>query len=266
MGTCSLKLTVITAGVSLILFSIAFTPAHAAVTVNGSPAPDPYTLSSGSVGSVVATASSEVNITGGTADDVTMNNSSQFTATSGGVNFQTVLNNSAVGNITGGTFGSIATNDNAVLSFGGSASVNNDMAAQGSGVVNISGGNLFFFVFANGSATMNFSGGNMTNQVFYNDSSTGSITGGSFSDTLTAQGGTVTVAGSGFTLDGSPVSGTLTDTNGSFFGTLQNGGAIDVFLDVFDGGSVILVPEPSAGMLALLGVAITAVRSRRRRG
>ena len=75
----------------------------------------------------------------------------------------------------------------------------------------------------------------------------------------------VSVLGSGFTLDGSPVSGTLSGANGNLVGTLQNGDTLDVSLDVFQNGDLVLgVPEPAtAGLLVMAGLLILGRRQHR---
>ena len=240
---------------SCLLFSLLFFTEHTAfglVTIDGSPASDPLNIG-GSVGSVVATLSSEVNLLGGTASNVTMNDSSSFTATSGAVSFQSTLNNSAVGDISGGTFTNIATNDTANLTIGGTAFVNGDLGVQGSSTVNVTGGTPGLFMFANDFGTMNILGGDM-GMIFYNNNSVGTISGGFGWDTMSVDNNAaVSVLGSGFTLNGSPVSGTLSNTSGSLQGTLQNGDTIDVFLDVFGNGTVQLgaIPEPTSAALVL---------------
>ena len=240
------------------------TTSMAAVTIDGMPAADPLDIV-GSVGSVDATLNSEVNLVGGTADNVTMNDSTDFTATSGAVNFQTTLNDSSSGDISGGTFLNIATNDTASLTIGGTATVNGDLGIQGSSIANITGGTPGLFMFANDAATMNILGGDM-GMIFYNNSSTGTISGGVSWDSMSVgNDADVSVIGTGFTLNGSPVSGDLTNTSGDLVGTLQNGDTISVSLDVFSNGVVRLAPEPgAAGLMALAGLICAARRGWRR--
>ncbi len=228
--------------------------ANASITDNGVPTADPLTLAGGNTaGSVIANASSEVNLSGGSANNITMDDSSVFNATSGTVVFQTTLNDTSQGDITGGAFKFVAANDSAVLTIGGTVTISNDLGAQGSSTVNVTGGTLGPFTFANNTATLNLLGGNM-GQLFYNNSSTGTISGGAVWDTLdVGNDSVVQMLGSGFTLDGSPVSGNLVaNTFGNLMGTLQNGDSLDVDLSVFGNGVLTLVPEPATSSMALL--------------
>ena len=231
---------------------LAGSTAYGTITDNGSPAVDPLTLSGGdTAGTVVATVSSEVNLSGGTASNVTMNDTSTFNAISGIVSFQTTLNNSSQGIITGGTFTNVAANDSADLTFGGTAAVNSDLAAQGSSIVNVTGGTLGPFTFANESSNSNFLGGNF-GEIFYENNSVGTISGGAIWDTLNVQTtGVISIIGSGFALDGLPVSGNLTSGSGNLVGLLQNGDTLNVSLGI-NSGTVALIPEPTTTSLALL--------------
>lgn len=157
-----------------------------------------------------------------------MGGSSSFLMTGGGSDYLTVQD-SAFAHITGGGVGE-------------------GLRVRESATVLVSGGSIGGFSFA---------------FVAVSDAGVLTWTGGVIGASLTASdGGVVRIVGSDFAVDGVPVGyGVLQGPGGEVTGTLANGTDFAVTA-IQDGGTIVLVPEPSTALLLGFGLGVLALRRR----
>lgn len=132
----------------------------------------------------------------------------------------------------------------------------------------ISGGSMGSWVNAYGNSELLISGGEIARFIVALENSHITISGGILGDRLSAgMDGLITLVGSDFAIDGTPVGyGDSARDYGQFgtiTGSLANGDAIDIPYSALDSSDIVFIPEPaSILMLGLGGLSLL----RRRRG
>jgi hypothetical protein len=132
--------------------------------------------------------------------------------------------------------------------------------------ITLSGGSVGSEVRAFNSSTIVITSGSVFGVKAGDTGSMVEIHGGSIADHLDPNGGTITVFGSGFAIDGVPVPfGPIMTSSGNLTGTLASGDGINnPFIINPSSGQIILVAEPTSVFLFATGLAGLAWRSRRR--
>lgn len=137
--------------------------------------------------------------------------------------------------------------------------------------LDIQDGHVGAFLHAYTQSDVLLSGGTIDGDVVASEVASIVMSGGTVGGSILAEGSAdIQIFGSDFRVDGVPVPiGTLLATSGLLTGTLDSGEALsNLFIQGESGpdatytGSIILVPEPDVGLLALLGTIVLALGRR----
>jgi hypothetical protein len=136
--------------------------------------------------------------------------------------------------------------------------------AQESSTVWMSGGLVFEFLSVRDDATAFISGGTTDASLSVSGNGVLTINGGDvFSQGLSVNGGIVRIVGSDFMVNGQPVGlGTVSVDFGGLEATLADGSYFASVFSRTNGGTIVLVPEPSTGLLLAGGLALLGRRRR----
>jgi hypothetical protein len=154
-------------------------------------------------------------------------------------------------------------------------SVAGHLTASGSASVSMSGGTLFGSLFASESAVASVAGGVVGSALATYGSAVVTVRGGAVGYLRADESSIIRVAGSGFAVNGIPVSeGPLQDSAGTLTGTLSSGESINTFFchsgcsfsphEQFT-GLITLVPEPDAALLPVVALSLAWLRRLRAR-
>ncbi len=167
-----------------------------------------------------------------------------------------------------GAIGALYVGDTSSITLSGGA-IGNGLIVAGSASLEMSDGYVGWYLKAIDSSSLTISGGFIDSGISASDHSRVVVSGGLIERLYASDSSTITVIGTGFAIGGTPVgNGPITATSGELTGTLLSGEAIEC--DLYrSGGSIVIVPEPSAvtlqaGALACLA-GISACRRRRAR-
>lgn len=145
--------------------------------------------------------------------------------------------NSSV-NILGGTVGQhLETSGNSQI-YLHDGSIGLDLAAYNDSRIIMDGGTIGWYVRGYNYAHLVWSGGTIGSDIWLYDNAV------------------LTIYGSDFELNGTPVFDTLTGTLGRLTGTLDDGRAIDNEIRLFNNTQIALIPEPATLALLLCGAAL----------
>lgn len=205
--------------------------------------------------------SAYVSLTGG-CNDLTANDTSEVHIVPGATGEMWIFKGNSNVYMFGGMVDFIHVRENGSLrAFG--AETRNSLYANDHSRVEISGGQYLFG--AGGFADVSISGGVFVDPVAAMESSRVMITGGVIPELkagmeLGEHSSVITVAGWGFNYP----YGSILDRSGRLNGLLASGEPIDAAFTIYDGASIVLVPEP--GVMGGVGLAVAGLLGRRRRG
>ncbi len=150
-----------------------------------------------------------------------------------------------------------AADNNVVTIFGGG--IWSDLNAFHNVQITISAGEIRGSVVAGYSSQITISGGVIRGNLLAADNSQLTISGGTIGNELrVGEEGRVAIYGTGFNYG----YGSITHTSGAEYtlgtltGTLASGEAINTVFKIYDGGTIVLAPEPATILLFGLGAAL----------
>ncbi len=249
-------------------------------------------MSGGSIVSLSAYGTSQVTVSGGSIGRyLYAYDSSQVTVSDGSISRHLYAYDSSQVTVSGGSMGDLPANDSSQVTVSGGSmrdlhargssridmsggSINGSLFALHSSQVTVSGGSINNYLYAGGTSQVTVSDGSM-GDLFTNDTSQVTVSGGSMgflyadhSSQITVSGGeilqplvvvgegTLSIYGSGFAVDGTPVGYTeLASIFGGNYqdephrrltGTLLSGESLDWQFRIGNAGKIILAPSAAA--------------------
>lgn len=216
------------------------------------------TLLDGSVSDGLQTwQSSRVTIDGSfVINRLTAYDNSQITLLGGSVSDRLLIRQSSQLTMSGGSGNIMSSWENSQVTISG-GSIEWSFSARGNSQVTISGGSIGGGISARDSSKITISGGSIAANLRAYHSSEVTVSGGLLGRDIWvgsrsgSNDSTITFVGSNFAIDGASVeygeygTGGLSSLHGTLTGTLANGDLLNNDFDIYDGSSIVLVPEPA---------------------